>query len=123
MASFRSFSTLLLASVAGLLPVASSTPLNVAATAPTTYGHWDLTYNSGSNSTGYRWESVNGSYSGPPAVPVTCNQLYDPTTKKTTKSCSDPTFGYSVGIIIGQNGKTPRFSLKLPVKTSLGIRG
>ncbi len=94
-------STFLLASMAGLLPVASSNPVNVPK-ATTTFGHWDLHYSSGNDASGARWETVNGTYSGPPAVAVACKKVYNPTTKKWTKTCGDSLFQYDIGIILGR---------------------
>ena len=91
--------TLLLPLGALLLPLASTTP--TPSPEPPSYGHWDLAYAYGNAASGYRWENVNANYSASPeaaavAVAVQCKQLYDPTTRETTRSCDDASFGYEV---------------------------
>ena len=121
MAPIPSLPSLLVASVAALVPFISASPLGVASSSgPTSSGHWDLNYTSGTPASGAKWETVNATYSGAPQVVVTCSSLYDPATKKTKQTCSDKTFSYSVGIILGRNGKTI-FLLQLPpVKMKAG---
>ena len=107
MAPIPSLSSLLAATVAVFAPFISATPLGVTSSSgPTSSGHWDLSYTSGTPASGAKWENVNATYSGAPQVVVTCSSLYDPATKKTKQTCSDKTFSYSVGIILGRNGKT-----------------
>ena len=96
MPQLYALSILALASLAGLLPQAASTPLNQAVRTLPQYGHWDLTYERGASATGYRWVYVNANYSGPPQVAVACKELYDPSVQTTTGSCSDTSFSYSV---------------------------
>ncbi len=106
MAPIPSLPTLLLASVATLAPFISASPLGVTSSSgPTSSGHWDLTYTSGTPASGAKWENVSATYSGAPQTVVTCSSLYDVATKKTKQTCSDKTFSYSVGIILGRNGK------------------
>lgn len=106
-----SLSSFLAASAAGLLlPFASATPVPAAAGLSAS-NYWDISYTSGSPPSGARWENVNATYSGAPQTVITCTQLYDPATRKTKQTCSDKTFSYSVGVLLGRNGKTPQFSL------------
>ena len=96
MLQLSALSILTLASLAGLLPQAASTPINQAVRTEPQYGHWDLTYERGAAASGYRWVYVNANYSGPPPVAVACKELYDPSVQTTTGSCSDTSFSYSV---------------------------
>ena len=120
MAPIPSLSSLLVASLATLVPFISASPLGVTSSSgPTSSGHWDISYTSGSPASGAKWDKVSATYSGAPQVVVTCSSLYDPATRKTKQTCSDKTFSYSVGIILGRNGKAV-FSLQLPVETRVG---
>ena len=107
MAPIPSLSSLLVASLASLVPFISASPLGVTSSSgATSSGYWDITYTSGSPASGAKWDKVSATYSGAPQVVVTCSSLYDPATRKTKQTCSDKTFSYSVGIILGRNGKT-----------------
>lgn len=115
-----SLPALLLASVAGLLlPFASATPVpSAAGLSPPSY--WEVSYTSGSPPSGARWENVNATYSGAPQTVITCTQTYDPATRKTKQTCSDKTFSYSVGVLLGRNGKTPQISLAAQLLIKMG---
>jgi hypothetical protein len=70
------------------------------------YGHWNVTLTRGNAASGYRWENVLATYSGPPETTATCKQLYDPTVRETTRSCDDPSFRYKVDAMATDGGKT-----------------